>query len=53
MVKKVNMYAKKVSVRYDPHSNPVCVCVLGGGGVITPKSLSKVDKYVTMYYFDS
>ena len=34
------MYAEKVAVRYDPHSNPVCVCV-GGGGVITPHSTLK------------
>ena len=38
MVKKVQMYAKKVAMRYDPHSNPAW-------GSSPPTALSKVGKY--------
>ena len=42
--KKVQMYAERVAARYDPHSNPVCVCGGGGGEHHTP-ALSNVGKY--------
>ena len=49
MVKKVQMYAERFAARYDPHSNPVCVCVcVGGGGSSPPTALSKVGKYDLM-----
>ena len=41
----VQKYGEKVVARYDLHSNPEWGGGGGGGASITPKALTKVDKY--------
>ena len=43
------MYAEKVAVHYDPHSNSEW----GGGGSSFPTALSKVGKYVRLYTWNN